>query len=80
MTKTNTNTNTFTYDNDIAWDCPISEVALMLEAFNATMSIMQAEGPGGGNPWVKFHFTNQTDRDAFETFYESDQYAETIAE
>ena len=75
----NTNTNTFTYDNDIAWDCKIADIALMLERFNATLSIIQAEGPGGGNPWVKFHFTNQADRDAFETFYESDIPAESLA-
>ena len=55
----------FTYECDVAYDCPISEIAQLCEATNVTMRVIEAEGPGGGNPFLCFEFTNDDNRSEF---------------
>lgn len=55
----------FTYECDVAYDCPISVIAELCEATNATMRVIDAIGPGGGNPFLAFDFTNEDNRTEF---------------
>ena len=51
---------------DVAHDCPISTIAEVCEKHNATMRVIEAIGPGGGNPFLSFTFDNQSDMDNFK--------------
>lgn len=55
----------FIYECDVAYDCPISEIAKLCEATNATMRVIEAEGPGGGNPFLCFEFDTDANRIEF---------------
>ena len=64
----------FTLQLDICHDLPFDEIATMMEHFNAhSLQIINANGPAGGNPFIKLHFTTQADVDAFQTFYDSNE-------
>ena len=54
-----------TYAMDIAADFTVGELAQIMELCNATMAIVQAEGPGGGNPEVQFTFNDHGDYKRF---------------
>ena len=56
----------FEYTMDVAYDCPISVIAKLCEKHNATMRVIAAEGPAGGNPFLSFTFGNQSDMDDFK--------------
>jgi hypothetical protein len=55
----------YTYECDVASDCSIADVAQLCEATNATMRVIEAVGPGGGNPFLAFDFTNEDDMNEF---------------
>ena len=80
MKNTSTLNKTFTLEIDICWDLPFDQIAIMMEKFNATsLKILNAIGPGGGNPFVEISFTNENDMNNFETFYESEESIESIS-
>jgi hypothetical protein len=57
----------FNYECDVAYDCSIDVIAKMCEDTNATMRVIEANGPAGGNPHLSFEFTNADDMNAFST-------------
>lgn len=67
---------TYTYECDVVYDCPIEYIAQLCEATNATMRVIEASGPGGGNPFLAFDFTNEDNYLEFINLFESaqDQY------
>ena len=60
----------FTYECDVAYDCSIEVIAKMCEDTNATMRVIEANGPAGGNPHLSFEFTNADDKYAFIELFE----------
>jgi hypothetical protein len=65
----------FEFRTDIDYNCSIGELAELCEKYNATISIIQADGPAGGNPFISFLFTTQSDMDNFEyEFYHGPSY------
>ena len=60
---------TYTYECDVAGDCPIDVIAQLCEATNATMRVIEAVGPGGGNPYLAFDFTNEDNMNEFINLY-----------
>ena len=54
-----------TYTCDISSNVDFAYLAELMEATNSTMAIIQANGPGGGNPEVEFTFHDQADHDRF---------------
>jgi hypothetical protein len=57
----------FNYECDVAYDCSIEFIAKMCEDTNATMRVIEANGPAGGNPRLSFEFTNADDMNAFSS-------------
>ena len=39
-----------TYDFDIAYDCPVQELFVLLDSFDLKIESWESIGPGGGNP------------------------------
>ena len=48
------------YACDIAYDCPLEALATPMMTYNVTMRILEAVGPGGGNPYVEFEADTRT--------------------
>ena len=67
---------TFNYDLDIAWDTNFKIIAELLEEFNATLSVIEAIGPGGGNPYVNFQFKTESDMNDFIEYWEDGECEE----
>lgn len=55
---------------DVAHDCPFDAIAQLMEATNCiAMRIIEADGPGGGNPFVEFEFDNADNADEFTNLF-----------
>jgi len=61
----------YTYSCDVAWECPIKDVAHIMECTDAAMRVINSEGPGGGNPYLEFLFKSASDRQQFIEYVES---------
>lgn len=44
----------YTIELDIAHDCELGYIAEFMEEYELTMEIVQARGPAGGNPLIRF--------------------------
>lgn len=57
---------------DVAYDCPFDAIAQLMQATNCfSMSVIEAEGPAGGNPFCEFAFENADDADEFVKLFHS---------
>jgi hypothetical protein len=61
----------YTYSCDVAWECPIKDVAVIMECTDAAMRVINSEGPGGGNPYLEFLFKSASDRQQFIEYVEN---------
>ncbi|MCG7944774.1 MAG: hypothetical protein N0C84_00350 [Candidatus Thiodiazotropha taylori] len=59
------------YQTDIAHDCDLGSLAEFMQEYNAKLRIIEAIGPGGGNPFVEFIFETEKDKNRFIEFYEN---------
>jgi hypothetical protein len=66
----------FTYSFDIASDCPMEFVADVMSQYSVvSMSVIEAIGPGGGNPFIEFTFASEADLVKFTSDYEEGEGA-----
>ncbi len=57
-----------TYDFDIAYDCPIQELFVLLDSFDLKIETWESIGPGGGNPNITVSGTSEN-IEQFKEFY-----------
>ena len=52
----------FVLKTDVAYDWPFDEFCTFCERYDAKFEVIEAIGPGGGNPYVKFSFPKRLPR------------------
>ena len=57
-----------TYDFDIAYDCPVQELFVLLDSFDLKIESWESIGPGGGNPNIEISGTPEN-IEQFKEFY-----------
>lgn len=55
--------------DDIAWDVALGDFLEILEKADGTLGQYRARGPGGGNPEITVHFTDQVGADKFAAWF-----------
>lgn len=61
----------FYLELDIAHDCTIGELTQFMETYNARIESFVAIGPAGGNPLIKFAFSDLAELHLFRATYQT---------
>jgi len=58
----------YIYNVDIDGDGQINDLIKFLDKYNGTFEVIQATGPAGGNPYVKFTLNKQMSTEDLQIF------------